>query len=239
MSDAASLVSMLMIGLLGAGHCLGMCGGISAALGMAVDGKRKLAVLLGYNLGRIFSYSLAGLLVGLLGYWGAEYLAAGPLLRITAATLLVLMGLYVADWWRLLTWLERAGALLWRRVQPLASRFLPVTTVSNALLAGMIWGWLPCGLVYSALAYAATAEEPLQGAAMMLSFGLGTAPAVLMGGVFSEALRRQLQRRSLKRLMGVALIMFGAWVFWGVLQHAGHLQPDHAHHHHSNYQPGN
>lgn len=217
------LLAMVLIGLLGAGHCLGMCGGISAALGMAVDGNNKLKVVLGYNVGRIFSYGVAGFLVGLLGYWGAEYLAAGPILRIAAGVLLVLMGFYLAGWWRLLTWLERAGAIVWRRVQPLANRLLPVTTPGRAVVAGMLWGWLPCGLVYSALAYAASTAHPVEGAAMMLAFGLGTAPALLTSGVFAETLRRLLQRNALRQLMGLALMIFGLWVIGSVLPH---------HHHH-------
>ena len=204
-----------------------MCGGITAALAMAVDSKKKPMILLAYNIGRIASYTIAGLFIGSLGYWGSEYFLLGPWLGMLAGVLLLLMGLYIAEWWKLLVVLERLGHIIWRRIQPLASRTLPVKTGRQALLAGMIWGWLPCGLVYSALAYAATAATPLKSAAMMLLFGLGTAPAVLLGGSFATGLSRLLQRSAFKQLMGLILILFGLWVLWSGWQH---LHMDHSSH---------
>ena len=237
MHETASLSSMLILGLLGAGHCLGMCGGISAALGMAVDGNKKLLVLCAYNIGRIFSYAIAGLGVGLLSYWGSSYLALGPFLRSGAGLLLILMGFYIANWWKLLVWLERAGAKLWRHIQPLANAYLPVRSPGKAIIAGMIWGWLPCGLVYSALAYSATASNPIHAAAMMAAFGLGTAPAVLLGGAFAQTFNKLMQRYRLKQIMGTILILFGTWVLWGVWQHqveaAAHSSAEQGHQQHS------
>lgn len=212
MTDTATFTSMLVLGLMGAGHCLGMCGGISIALGMGIKGKKKSLLLLSYNLGRITSYACAGALAGLLAYWGASYLALGPALRMSAAVLLILMGFYIAGWWKLLSWLERLGALLWRKIQPLANSCFPVKSLTKALLAGIIWGWLPCGLVYSALAYAATSANPLSAAAMMLTFGLGTTPAVLLGGVFPSVLTKILQGKVFRQLMGLILILYGVWV---------------------------
>lgn len=218
---------MFMIGLLGAGHCLGMCGGITAALAMAVDSKKRPRILLAYNIGRISSYTIAGLFIGSLGYWGSEYFSLGPWLGMVAGVLLLLMGLYIAEWWKLLIVLERLGNVIWRRIQPLASRSLPVKNGRQALVAGMIWGWLPCGLVYSALAYAATGATPLKSAAMMLVFGLGTAPAVLLGGTFATGLSSLLQRSAFKQLMGLILVLFGLWVLWSGWQH---LHADHSSH---------
>ena len=108
--DSMSILAMLVIGLMGAGHCVGMCGGIVAALGFAADDqRRRWPILLSYNLGRITSYGLIGALVGLLGLFGHEYLSLGPSLRIFAGVLLILMGLYLAGWWHFLSWLERGG----------------------------------------------------------------------------------------------------------------------------------
>src|SRR5690554_3660961 len=118
-AELLPLLAMAGIGLLGAGHCVGMCGGIASALGFAGDGEGGAGKVLGYNLGRILSYGVAGMAVASLGYWGREFLALGPALRVLAGIILVLLGLYLAGWWNLLVYLERGGARLWRRLQPL------------------------------------------------------------------------------------------------------------------------
>lgn len=234
MTEPLSLLAMLMIGLLGSGHCVGMCGGIASGLGfassgntvngvnMASDRVRGPQLVLGYNLGRILSYGLAGLLVASLGYWGREFLALGPWLRILAGVILVLMGLYLAGWWNILVYLEKVGGRLWRRLQPLGRPLLPVKGAGQAVLLGMLWGWLPCGLVYTALAYAATAQSPAQGGLMMVFFGLGTAPAMVAGGLFSARIRQLLQGRYLRQLMALAMIAFGVWTLASVAVHSGH-----------------
>ena len=221
-----SISAMLFIGLMGAGHCIGMCGGISSALGLAVSGDRKWSILGGYQLGRVASYSLAGVLIGMLGLWGHAYLQLGPALRILAGVLLILMGCYLADWWRALITLEQAGSHLWRYIQPMGNRLFPVHSAHQAMLLGMLWGWLPCGLVYSALAYAATAGTPAESGLMMLAFGLGTTPAVLAGTVFSNRIARWLQHKRFRQLTGLLLIGFGLWTIWGgsSYYHNNHVQ---------------
>lgn len=214
-----SLLAMLAIGLAGAGHCVGMCGGIATGLGFASAPGGGAPLVLGYNLGRVLSYAIAGVLVASLGYWGRELLALGPALRVLAGVILLLMGCQLAGWWNPLALLERAGARLWRRIQPLGRYLLPVTGPGQALLVGMLWGWLPCGLVYSALAYAATAPTPWQGGLMMAAFGLGTAPAMVAGGLFSARARCLLQGRRLRLAMGLAMIAFGLWTLLSVALH--------------------
>lgn len=222
-----SVLAMFVIGLMGAGHCVGMCGGIVAALGFAADREsNRWPILLSYNLGRITSYAIAGALVGLLGLFGREFLSLGPWLRAFAGGLLILMGLYLAGWWRLLTWLERGGQYLWRRIQPLGKELFQVRSAGRGFLFGMIWGWLPCGLVYSALAYAAATAEPLSGAMAMAAFGFGTLPAMVAGGVFSTQLKQWLQGRVLRTVMALVLILFGAWTLWSALAHVHHQPID-------------
>lgn len=219
-TEPASATVLFLVGLLGAGHCVGMCGGITAALGMAGGGETapgRIGLVLGYNLGRIGSYACAGLLAGGLGFLGDGYLALGPLLRGLAALLLILMGLYLGGWWSLLGRLEQIGAGVWRRVQPLGQKLLPVTGPGTALLLGGLWGWLPCGLVYSALAYAASSAHPVDGAILMMSFGLGTLPVMLVGGLFSRNLAATLQKKDLRQLLGIGIIAFGLWTLWAGL----------------------
>lgn len=239
-AQTLSLAAMFMIGLLGSGHCVGMCGGIASALGFATRGRRGVLLVCGYNLGRIASYSMAGALAALAGYWGSSYLSLGPALRIAAGVILILMGLYLAGWWRVLVHLEKTGARLWRHIQPLGKKVMPVNSLAKALALGMVWGWLPCGLVYTALVYAATSGSAVDGTAMMAAFGLGTAPAMIAGGVFSRSLAGFLQARPVRLLMALAMIVFGLWTLASVAAHWQHGssvetrgasgQPHHHHH---------
>jgi len=143
---APLLLSALVLGLLGGGHCLGMCGGLMGALTLAIPPEqrgKRLRLLLAYNVGRILSYALAGLLIGLAG-WAVANSPAALALRVIAALLLIGMGLYLAGWWSGLTRVEALGRGLWRHIQPYASRLMPVTSLPRALLLGALWGWLPC-----------------------------------------------------------------------------------------------
>lgn len=228
------LVAAFMIGLMGGAHCLGMCGGVMSALSFSIpatDPAKRLGILLGYNAGRILSYTLIGAIAGGLGY---QLAGAGgvSVLRVVAALLLIAMGLYLADWWRGLTYLEKAGGLLWRRIQPLGKSLMPVQSVGAAILLGGLWGWLPCGLVYTAVAYALAQADGVQAALVMLAFGLGTLPAVLMGGLMAERTKALLQRRGFRLTMALMIIAFGCWTLAISLQHAGH--GDHAAMDHSN-----
>nr|WP_269803335.1 sulfite exporter TauE/SafE family protein [Pseudomonas sp. NMI542_15] len=215
------LGSALVLGLLGGGHCLGMCGGLMGALTLAIPPEqrsRRLRLLLAYNLGRIFSYASAGLLLGLAG-WAVARSPAALGLRVVAALLLIAMGLYLAGWWSGLTRIEALGRGLWRHIQPLASRLLPVSSLPRALLLGALWGWLPCGLVYSTLLWAASQGNAGYSAALMLAFGLGTWPVLLATGLAAERVNALLRRRSVRVAGGVLVMLFGVWTLPGPHQH--------------------
>ncbi|BAP44348.1 sulfite exporter TauE/SafE family protein [Pseudomonas sp. LJDD11] len=214
----ALLGSAVMFGLLGGGHCIGMCGGLMGALSLSAPNPRRWPLLLAYNLGRISSYGLAGLLTGLLGHAVANGPAA-MVLRVIAALLLIAMGLYLAGWWSGLTRIERLGRGLWRHLQPLASRLLPISTLPRAAAVGALWGWLPCGLVYSVLLWAAIQGNALTSAALMLAFGLGTCPVLLLTGAAAERTRALLRRRGLRTAGGLLVIGFGLWSLPGPHQH--------------------
>ncbi|MCX2890919.1 sulfite exporter TauE/SafE family protein [Pseudomonas sp. DCB_BI] len=215
------LGSALVLGLLGGGHCLGMCGGLMGALTLAIPPEqrgKRLRLLLAYNLGRIFSYACAGLLLGLAG-WAVASSPAALALRVTAALLLIAMGLYLAGWWSGLTRIEALGRGLWRHIQPLASRLLPVSSLPRALLLGALWGWLPCGLVYSTLLWAASQGNAGYSAVLMLAFGLGTWPVLLATGLAAERVNALLRRRSVRVAGGVLVMLFGVWTLPGPHQH--------------------
>ncbi|MGE8467919.1 sulfite exporter TauE/SafE family protein [Pseudomonas putida] len=215
------LGSALILGLLGGGHCLGMCGGLMGALTLAIPPEqrgRRVRLLLAYNVGRILSYACAGLLVGLAG-WAVASSPAALALRVVAALLLIAMGLYLAGWWSGLTRIEALGRGLWRHIQPVASRLLPVSSLPRALLLGALWGWLPCGLVYSTLLWAASQGNAGYSAALMLAFGLGTWPVLLATGLAAERVSSLLRRRSVRMAGGLLVILFGLWTLPGPHQH--------------------
>jgi sulfite exporter TauE/SafE len=229
MTDPISLSSAFIIGLLGGAHCIGMCGGIMNALSFAIPEQQRrprqvLPILLLYNLGRIVSYGLAGALMGALGAWLMTHAAPlGPTLRIIAGLMLVAMGLYLAGWWRGLVYVEQAGTRLWKHLQPLGNRLMPVTRPGQALLLGALWGWLPCGLVYSTLTLAATAASWQQSALIMVSFGLGTLPVMLLSGAFAHRLKRWMQQAAVRHAAALLIIVFGLWtLLWPLLHADGH-----------------
>ena len=218
---APLLVSALILGLLGGGHCLGMCGGLMGALTLAIPPEqrgRRLQLLLAYNLGRILSYSLAGLLLGLAG-WAIAGSKAEVAMRTMAALLLIAMGLYLAGWWSGLTRIEALGRGLWRHIQPLMRRFMPVSSLPRALVLGGLWGWLPCGLVYSTLLWASSQGNAVTSALLMLAFGLGTWPVLLATGLAAERITTQLRKRGVRMAGGLLVILFGIWTLPGPHQH--------------------
>lgn len=235
--DWTAVSAAFALGLFSSAHCVGMCGGIMGALSMAIPAEakaRRWFILLSYNLGRILSYTFMGVLVGLFARQIAE---SGGLvwLRWLAGLLLIAMGLYLANWWRGLTYLEAGGRYFWAYLQPLGKSLMPVNHPAKALLLGGIWGWLPCGLVYSTLTYAMTQGTSAGAAAVMLAFGLGTLPSVLATGIAAQQLGRLLQRPGLRWSLALLVILFGVWTIWG----GGHnLRGGHGHDQHHHIQPG-
>ncbi len=205
-----SLLALFIVGLLGGGHCAGMCGGIVGALSLQTpQGGTAVLLHLAYNLGRIGSYALAGLLAGLLGQAAGNLLALQNVLYLVASLMLVAMGLYLLGFTQFLAPLERGGQALWLRIQPLTKRFLPVRGVAQALPLGLLWGWLPCGLVYSALTTALASGSAGQGALLMLAFGLGTLPNLLLAGLLLARFRRFAQARVVRMVSGFLVLGYG------------------------------
>ncbi|MEP5766601.1 MAG: sulfite exporter TauE/SafE family protein [Halieaceae bacterium] len=229
-----SIGAALLLGLLGSSHCLVMCGGISVALGMGSAPQKKTLLLSLFQLGRISTYTLLGAGLGaLLGKFVLLSEWVFPALRLLSGVLLVAMGLYIANWWRGLTMLERAGQALWRRLQPRAQKHLPVRSAGDALLIGLYWGFLPCGLIYTALAWTATAANWQQSALLMACFGFGTLPAMYASGLAGERIAALLRQRGLRKVAAILLIVAGSWTGFIALQHQGHTDqaaPD-AHQH--------
>jgi uncharacterized protein len=223
----AGFVAIFLVGLLGGTHCAGMCGGIVGALAaQGVAGRPAWPLHLGYNIGRILSYTLAGALVGAIGGLG---LAFGPVAMVQLAfyllanLMLVALGFYLMGFTRTLAFAERAGLSLWNRIRPLTNRFLPARSVKQALPLGMLWGWLPCGLVYSVLATALVSGSASRGAAAMFVFGLGTLPNLLLAGLLFSRFRRFAQAPAARTISGLLVLGFGLYGLFNAATMAGLL----------------
>ena len=216
MTEPLSLLTALLLGLFGASHCLVMCGGVAAAAGQ-LDTQHRVRASLLFNFGRITSYTLAGLIVGSLGLWlSSLHEALMITLRSIAGLMLILMGLYVARWALWLTRIEQIGQLFWRRVQPHAQKRLGRSDPASQWLLGMLWGWLPCGLIYSTLSWVAANGQPAMGALTMFVFGLGTFPAILSAGLASASVMNIIRHQWARNIAGLLLIGYGCWTLASV-----------------------
>jgi sulfite exporter TauE/SafE len=206
-----TLVAAFLLGLLASGHCVLMCGGVTAALGIATQkdahGRPRKFLLLGYQLGRVLSYTLAGLLIGtaggaLIAVLDLEHVRWG--LRVASALALLLAALVMLGVLRDPG--SRIGLKLWPKLAPLGRKLLPVSNFPRALAFGAIWGWMPCGFVYTLLMVAALSAQPLHSAGVMLMFGLGTLPALLATSWGAPRLLALSKREALRRSAGGFLL---------------------------------
>lgn len=230
--------SAFIIGLLGSGHCIAMCGGITTMLTSALPSNKydsnqqilvndqqgnqyesqiqasKFTLVFCYNLGRIASYSFIGAIVGFTGSIAAKNIGL-PLtgLRMFSAVFVILLGLYLGQWLMWLNRIEALGKKLWQHISPLASKAIPVNTPLKALSLGAIWGWLPCGLVYSTLTWALASSNATDGASIMFFFGLGTLPALLTLSIGFNGIKKILVNLFLRKMMALILVSFGIYSF--------------------------
>jgi sulfite exporter TauE/SafE len=218
MTGMLALSAALLLGLAASGHCLVMCGGITAALGMATAkdarGRARPMLLVGYQLGRISSYVIAGVLLasalgGLVGLLDIE--SVRRTLRIATALVLAVAALVAFGGLR--DPVVAMGGTLWRHVAPVGRRLLPVGTLPRAFAFGMVWGWMPCGLVYTVLLVATLQGSPLGGAATMAAFGLGTAPAMLVAAFGAHRLARFAALPGARQLAGSMLLLAAGLTF--------------------------
>ena len=208
-----SLMSAVLVGLLGGGHCVGMCGGIVGAVSMHLhQSKSKAPFLFAYNAGRILSYAVAGVIAGLVGassFFLEHVLPIQHVLYGISSLILITLGLYLAGIWHGVTYLESAGQVVWKILHPYSKRYIPVQNLKQAFLLGSLWGWLPCGLVYSVLIAAIATGNAINGGLLMLAFGLGTLPALLTMGMAAVRLKAVLQNIWVRRTSGLLVLGFG------------------------------
>jgi len=202
------IFAAFFVGLFGSTHCLLMCGGMAGALQMMMPQSpaRRAWLQLMLGLGRVSSYALTGALFG--GIGAAVIGSSGLLpqwLQLFAGLMLLAMALYISRLWFGLLMLERAGQRLWRLVQPVSRRLLPLDSSPKAFAYGLCWGYLPCGLVYSALSWSLGSGSAVNGALWMALFGLGTLPAVMLAGQAADRLRQLQQQRWIRYMLAALL----------------------------------
>jgi hypothetical protein len=206
------------LGLFSTLHCLGMCGGIISALSLSAPTKTgglpvsRAGFVFAYNIGRVFSYTLAGAITGFLGERFMFIImpdSGHRVLQFIAGVVLVLIGLHLAGWLPKLRQIEASGLKLWQLIQPAGKYFFPVNRLDKALMIGIIWGWLPCALVYSVLLWSLTSGNAWIGALWMFAFGLGTLPGMFTAGIMGSKLLDVLKQKSFRIWTGVIIILFG------------------------------
>jgi len=213
-------IGAFVIGLLGAGHCVGMCGGISALLTLNSGPDKSPLSLLLYNVGRICSYSVFGAIVAGLTAALSELISLNHSLiwlRIFSALMMIILGLYVGKWWFGLLRLEQLGQGIWKWVSPLGRKFLPLKKSWYAFPFGIIWGWLPCGLVYSTLTWAAVSGGAFNGALIMGAFGIGTLPAMLLVGFGATQIKNLQQSQSIRTIAAASIICYGVYTGYSAI----------------------
>ena len=198
---------------------MGMCGGIVAALRMvSPKDASALPYTLAYNMGRIVSYTIAGAITGTLGKIAADFIPlANYALSLLSGVMLLLLACYLGKWWTGLSVLENAGKGLFSKVQPFSKRFLPFKTPFSAIPYGFIWGWLPCGLVYSTLTWSLAAGNALEGAAIMFFFGLGTLPTLLAASAGSQYIVRSFQHNHFRQIIAAIMAIYAAYLIHGAI----------------------
>lgn len=227
-SIAGSYITAFLLGLFSTVHCIAMCGSVIGALTLSLpvevrENQRKMfPYVFNYNLGRLLSYAIAGAIVGLLSSPLAMF-DGHILLRYLSVFVMISMGLYLAGWFPKFARMERLGGPIWKLLQPIGQKLLPVKTHSQAFFLGMVWGWLPCGLVYAALVAAATAGDPVKASFVMLSFGAGTLPAVMGAGLFTGFLASLARMKHLRKIAGISIILMAlATALWPMDHGSGH-----------------
>ncbi len=207
--------SAFIIGLLGSGHCVVMCGGISTMLTSAISDttrSKKYTIIFAYNFGRVASYSLIGALVAFTSSMAAKNIGFPvAILKTLAGIFLILLGLYLGQWLMWLSRIEHLGKSLWRYISPHTKKFIPIKDTKSAFALGALWGWLPCGLVYSTLTWALASANAVNGALIMFFFGLGTLPALLSISLGTISVRSLLSHKLFRKLAAFVVILYGLY----------------------------
>lgn len=228
----ALFLAAFSMGLFGSPHCLGMCGGIVTAFGLSmqhVSDSKKNGLILTYHFGRLISYSLLGLIASVVGVAIFQSIMSNSAPRIVLGAVLVLIGLAMLGL-PLFNQLEKFGMRFWQSLAPLRKKVFPIDSFGKALFAGLLWGFLPCGLVYGALMMAIAGNNIATGAALMFVFGLGTMPMLIATQKTVGMLQSSIKNFRLRQINAVIMMLSGlAVIFIPMMMHHNHNQGSHSH----------
>ena len=219
-------------GLASAVHCVGMCSGIAGALSASLpihvrNNRRDLITYIAfYNFGRILSYAIAGFIVGSFSEMVFHFLNNEEIqwvAKLLAMLVLMTIGLHLMGVFRRISALDVYGRAIWRILQPYGQKLLPVHNLRQAFLFGMVWGWLPCGLVYFMLTWTMASGGPLQGAEIMMAFGVGTFPTLILAGVLSSWFFKGNTLKLVRSISGAILIAFAIGELLVPAHHSMHM----------------
>ena len=226
----ALFLAAFSMGLFGSPHCLGMCGGIVTAFGLSmqhVSDSKKNGLILTYHLGRLISYALLGLIASLVGVAIFQSIMSNSAPRIVLGAVLVLIGLAMLGL-PLFNQLEKFGMRFWQSLAPIRKKVFPIDSFGKALVAGLLWGFLPCGLVYGALMMAIAGNNIATGAALMFVFGLGTMPMLIATQKTVGMLQSSIKNFRLRQINGVIMMLSGlAVIFIPMMMHHNHNHGSH------------
>ncbi len=231
MDDPITLTSAFLLGLFSTIHCIGMCGGIIGALSLTLPADirnhkpRLFSFILTYNTGRILSYAAAGLIAGAIGtgvLQSSGFEQGHTILRIIGISMMIAIGLYLAGWLPQLAAIEKVGKPVWQLIEPVGRKLMPVDSLLKAFIYGMIWGWLPCGLVYFVLIWALTAGDAIHGAMTMLAFGAGTLPTLMTAGFMTSWLTRFARSSRARQIVGLLIILMAIGSLFLPMEHHHH-----------------
>lgn len=233
----ALFLAAFSMGLFGSPHCLGMCGGIVTAFGLSmqhVSDSKKNGLILTYHLGRLISYALLGLIASVVGVAIFQSIMSNSAPRIVLGAVLVLIGLAMLGL-PLFNQLEKVGMRFWQSLAPIRKKVFPIDSFGKALFAGLLWGFLPCGLVYGALMMAIAGNDIATGAALMFVFGLGTMPMLIATQKTVGMLQSSIKHFRLRQINGVIMMLSGlAVIFIPMMMHHNHNHGSHNQGSHSN-----
>ncbi|PCJ88685.1 MAG: hypothetical protein COA54_02260 [Thiotrichaceae bacterium] len=231
MSDPITLTAAFLLGFFSSLHCIGMCGGIIGALSLSLpleirNNKAKLfSFVLSYNIGRLLSYGMAGLIAGAVGtsvLQSTGFDQGHAILRSIGVAMMVAIGLYLTGWLPQLARVEKIGIPIWKRLEPIGRKLVPVASIPKALAYGLIWGWLPCGLVYFVLIWALTAGDAWLGAMTMIAFGAGTLPTLITAGFMTSWITRFAHSTKARQIVGLLIIVMAIGSLFIPMEHSHH-----------------
>jgi len=206
-----SAITPLMIGFFSGFHCIAMCGGLCAVICQKQNAPQTVLT----NLGRVITYTLLGaVFAGLIQ--GAslqlDLASLGFFLRVLMGIMLVLTGL-VLVFKNKAKWLVLQKPLpFWPKVSSKLQKIQLNNNTSSVILKGMLWGLIPCGLLYGMLVIAATTADVIRGASFMLFFGIGTMLPLLLSQLAINKLARTQKGQIMRTFSGVFVTILGLWI---------------------------